>query len=97
MSGLFLSKSRKNDYFGRYGGEEFLFLMSNTELKKGKILAESLARMFREMDIDGMDRPVTFSGGIVQWNGSEGNSELINRADDLLYKAKEAGRNNIQS
>ncbi len=95
LSKLFIDKSRINDHFGRYGGEEFLFVMTNTSLDKAVVLSECLLGLFSSSAVNGMDSAATFSGGLVMWDGSETNSQLIKRADDILYIAKKQGRNRI--
>ncbi|MGL1892836.1 MAG: diguanylate cyclase [Spirochaetaceae bacterium] len=95
LSKLFITKSRSMDCFGRYGGEEFILLMSNTSLEKAISISNSLSRTFSKTIVDGMDRPVTFSGGLVCWDGSETDKTFMKRADDLLYEAKKAARNKI--
>lgn len=95
LSELFLSKANDRDFFGRYGGEEFLYIMGDTSIQKAIESVSEIHREFASTQINGIDRYITFSGGLVQWSG-ESVSELVRKADDLLYEAKKDGRNNIK-
>ncbi len=79
---------------GRYGGEEFLVVMDNTGLKDGVSFAERFREEVAGLDYAGFDFRITISAGIVEHSG-ETASELIKKADDLLYNAKENGRNRV--
>lgn len=81
--------------FGRYGGEEFMLLMPNILLSDAYLYVEKIRSHFTDLNIKGVDRRVTFSGGLVEWNGEEGYREFIKRSDDMLYRAKEGGRDQI--
>lgn len=95
LARVFQKWVKDSHFFGRYGGEEFMLLMPNISLSDAYLYVEQIRSHFLELRIKGVDRPVTFSGGLVQWNETEGYKEFIKRADDLLYRAKEGGRNQI--
>lgn len=85
---------RPTDTLARWGGEEFLLLMSDTRAE------QALARVLRLhaviSDLVFADAPnlrVTFSTGIAQFRAKESVDSLIERADQALYKAKKGGRN----
>lgn len=86
---------RNIDSVGRYGGEEFLVVLPNTDMSKAVVIAERI----REA-VEGIDLPqknsVTISGGVAVLNG-ETSAELINKADMKLYEAKNDGRNRIKA
>ncbi|MGM0366085.1 MAG: diguanylate cyclase, partial [Actinomycetota bacterium] len=96
MGMLVRSSLRKSDIAGRYGGEEFLIIMPETDLDSGFLIGERLriAIEKNKWDIDRLR--VTVSGGIVEYDGSFGYRDILNRADNLLYRAKEKGRNRIE-
>ena len=83
----------------RYGGEEFAVVMPETTLEDALRLAERFRRNCEEHLISGQDKPlkVTVSGGVATVGPSDkiAVADLIKRADSLLYKSKEAGRNRI--
>ena len=87
---------RETDLVGRYGGEEFLVILPETDLKSAYDLAERLrgavAQIAWEFDAA---RKITISGGVVE-NIGESSSKMIGRADELLYVAKDKGRNRIE-
>jgi diguanylate cyclase (GGDEF)-like protein len=87
---------RKSDYFGRYGGEEFLVVMPKTDLETAYIIANLIREKIEKMVWSFCDGyMITVSGGVVEGNGSDIN-KMIQQADNLLYTAKERGRNQIQ-
>jgi diguanylate cyclase (GGDEF)-like protein len=86
---------RESDMVGRYGGEEFLILLPNTELKKASELAARLCKIVRETGIDvGEEINLTVSIGVAEYkHGEENWQKLLSRADMALYEAKNTGRN----
>lgn len=87
-----LSRIRKGDLLGRWGGEEFLLLLPNTELEQAMVLGESL-REIQESLVHGEMGVVTLSGGVTQYEPGESRSAFLQKADQALYQAKEEGRN----
>lgn len=88
--------SRPNDLICRVGGEEFVMLLPNTDIKIASKAAERLrARLDAEM-CSSIGRPITMSFGVASWPcGSASIAEVIKSADRALYSAKEAGRNRV--
>ncbi len=92
---------RQSDIVGRYGGEEFLVLLPNTDQEQAKVVAEKI-RAAIEVNIK-QPKQVTTSIGIgscecsrpsrESHNASELISSLLEIADQALYRAKEGGRN----
>ena len=82
------------DIAGRYGGEEFLVVMPETGLKEAVAIAERVRQAVESLT---WEQPITLtiSVGVAMWQRDETASELISRADALLYKAKEGGRNQV--
>ncbi|PUU88023.1 MAG: sensory box histidine kinase [Halanaerobium sp.] len=88
--------TRKLDLVGRYGGEEFLVILPETDLKKAALVAEKLRQKIKNAEVTGRDFKLTASFGAVQFE-KESSQQLIKRADDLLYKAKAEGRDRVES
>lgn len=86
--------TRATDLIGRYGGEEFLILFTRTELPVAEKISERIRQAIEAVDISGVS--VTVSGGLTQLNEESAHS-FIKAADDKLYEAKRAGKNQIMA
>jgi diguanylate cyclase (GGDEF)-like protein/PAS domain S-box-containing protein len=94
--------NRPTDICARYGGEEFVFVLGNTSLIAAKQLLTSLLEEIINLDIPNIHSPtkpyLTASIGLAEayprFGTNEG--ELISKADTLLYKAKNNGRNRFE-
>jgi len=86
---------RSSDFIARYGGEEFVILAPSTPLEHAKIMAEKLRYTIENSAIEGLN--ITCSFGIAELMPDDTPEELIKRADGLLYKAKQSGRNQVQA
>ena len=86
---------RHPDVIGRYGGEEFLIVLPNNELKAAAEQASRLCREIRAMQVEANNNilSVTVSIGIAQYRIKQENWEgFLHRADEALYQAKNNGR-----
>ena len=95
---LFLSQRlRKTDPIGRYGGEEFAVILPNTNLQDAILIIDQIRENYSRL-IHGGEAAITstFSSGIAVYSGQPP-SELIDQADQALYKAKKEGRNCVKS
>ncbi|MEO1081764.1 MAG: sensor domain-containing diguanylate cyclase [Pseudomonadota bacterium] len=91
---------RDVDIVGRWGGEEFLMLVPSRSVAQGITIAERARADLEDLqfDIDGKQISVTASFGVAFGSArSEALSDLLARADDALYAAKEGGRNQVRS
>lgn len=80
---------RKTDLVGRYGGEEFIVLLNDSNVILGKEIAEKIRVNIEQMKIPGINRKITVSIGLSQYpNHSQVKEELINKADQALYYSK---------
>ena len=91
---------RVGDLLGRYGGEEFCILLINASASQGLEVAERLRAEVEATVGQALRQPeraqVTMSFGVSQWvAGQETAAALIDRADQALYRAKKAGRNQV--
>ncbi|MBL8685212.1 MAG: GGDEF domain-containing protein [Myxococcales bacterium] len=98
LGGILRNNVRKNDIAGRLGGEEFGVLLPEVDRAGGLVVAEKLRRMVEahRFEFDRTVIPVTLSIGVAELMPHEREpSELIKRADELLYRAKHGGRNRV--
>lgn len=87
---------RSIDTFGRYGGEEFLLIMPQTELDGARTKAERLRESVAGLRFDeGACPAVTISAGVTQYQQGEPIDRTLSRADEALYAAKAAGRDRV--
>jgi len=87
---------RDSDLTGRWGGEEFLILCSETDLANATAFAEELRKLIYDIDFP-LPSPLSASFGVVQFRKGEEAEELIGRVDECLYLAKSGGRNKVVS
>lgn len=88
---------RKSDVIARWGGEEFVILLPDSELSSALKLAETLRMKVAESNFAPVTKPITCSIGVVRWNEGENSDQLLKRVDEKLYIAKESGRNRVIS
>jgi diguanylate cyclase len=86
---------RISDPFGRWGGDEFLCLATNTDGEKAVELAERLRDTLQQHHFSTVDK-VTASFGVTTYRKGDSPETLIRRADLGLYKAKAGGRNRVE-
>ncbi|SHE22369.1 GGDEF domain-containing protein [methanotrophic endosymbiont of Bathymodiolus puteoserpentis (Logatchev)] len=83
----------------RYGGEEFVILLSDTDLEGAKLLAERIREKIANHTLAyGMEViKLTASLGVSSLRGNDTVDSFVQRADDAMYQAKEMGRNRVQA
>ena len=88
---------RTEDSVGRWGGEEFLAVLPNTDAPGALVIAERLRAHAAKPEPGGADPrgAITVTIGVACWE-SGGMDDLISRADHALYVGKAGGRNNVQ-
>jgi diguanylate cyclase (GGDEF)-like protein len=94
---VFLSTARESDTVSRYGGEEFLVILPDTDLAGAEVLAERIRAAVSEL-VFGEVAPglrVSMSIGIAQLTPGRDERELLAEADARLYEAKRSGRDRI--
>lgn len=99
VSALFKGSVRQQDGVSRWGGEEFLFVLPDTNEANGVILAEKVRETLAAtpIEIQQNDVIVTASFGVAQIDFEQGLDKALTLADKALYKAKENGRNKVLS
>ncbi|MFK5947978.1 MAG: diguanylate cyclase [Methylococcales bacterium] len=93
---------RPTDKACRYGGEEFTLILPDTNLQGGLTLAEKIRQAVFDQHIQHegskIDKYVTLSLGLATYNGQfQTEDELLKAADNALYRAKDKGRNRVES
>lgn len=98
LSLLIKKQLRKIDFCCRFGGEEFVICLPDTELKQAQEVAERLRLAVEKMPLSCENQTfnISVSLGVACNLENEQPEHTINRADTALYKAKEAGRNQTQ-
>ncbi|WP_281889315.1 diguanylate cyclase [Paenibacillus sp. YYML68] len=100
MSDALRERLRKTDLLARFGGEEFVILFVNTEVEQAMAILESMRLSVQERVMataQGERIRITFSAGVSGWRSGREGREWLNYTDQLLYKAKQNGRNRIES
>jgi len=95
MADILQSRIRKSDLLGRWGGEEFMIICTETNLTSAHILAEQL-RCTVEKHSFPVIRSKTASFGVAEWREDDTIESITKRADEALYRAKEGGRNRVE-
>ena len=83
---IFLACSRDQDLVVRYGGEEFLIVLPQTKINEAEIIAERIRITVKEKT------DVTISAGLAEYSKQINFDQLLQKADEALYQAKEDGR-----
>lgn len=95
FSTVLKSNIRNTDSAGRWGGEEFIVLIIETDMNQAKTIAENIVSVLNKTNFEPVGK-VTASIGLTQVLQGDTAEEVIKRSDQALYKAKENGRNRIE-
>ncbi len=87
---------RQEDILGRYGGEEFLLILPQTNLDEAIVTADKIRQEVADMEWSEHSINITVSAGVVAWK-NEDEPNLVEVADERLYAAKRGGRNRVVS
>ena len=93
------TNTRKNDLIGRWGGEEFLGVLTvNTEYD-GTILAEKIRQLVAGTEVmhEGELLNVSISIGVTTVTKEDDADKIVKRADALMYQSKQNGKNRVTS
>ncbi|UWG96666.1 GGDEF domain-containing protein [Dehalobacter sp. DCM] len=86
---------RQEDIVARWGGEEFIVILPKTTLRIAKDIANRLRELIEEIEHDKVTGKVTASFGVTEFGEGDEKRKLISRVDQLLYLAKEYGKNRV--
>ncbi len=90
------TSTKKNDVIGRYGGEEFIAIINNSDSKTGLKVAERLRKRVEQENLLGRDGNLTISIGMSTYpKDGKHFAELVENADKALYHSKRNGRNQV--
>lgn len=95
--------TRAEDVVSRYGGEEFLVVLTNADTREAATVAEKLREAITEIDPMGCGNTISVTIGAASMAAGTvlkklpAPEDLIRRADEALYRGKEAGRNRVES
>lgn len=96
LSDLISTQLRSSDHLARWGGEEFTIVLPESHLSEGVATAEKLRKAIESHPFS-ICRQVTCSFGVIECIDDKTVESAIDRVDDKLYQAKEAGRNRVVS
>ena len=99
IANVLSKRLRPTDFIARFGGEEFVLLMPDSALADalavGEVLREAIAAC--PFHFKGEPVTITVSMGVAQFQAGERSDLALKRADEALYRAKAAGRNQVQA
>ncbi|UQB41788.1 diguanylate cyclase [Thiomicrospira microaerophila] len=94
---LVMGQLRESDLFCRFGGEEFIVLLPDTDMENAKILTERLLSLIAQYYFDALpSHRITCSFGLTQIQQGDNYNTVLKRVDKALYASKNGGRNQIQ-
>jgi diguanylate cyclase (GGDEF)-like protein len=87
---------RESDFAGRYGGEEFLMLLPDTNAEDAAAVAEKIRALIAQTAVTGVEQPITASLGVACFpqHAIDGDT-LMRSADRALYTSKRSGRDRV--
>jgi diguanylate cyclase (GGDEF)-like protein len=91
------SALRESDVLARFGGEEFIVLLPDADAKRAHAVAQRMQRLLREACAGDLPSCTASFGVAVQTDPEEPLDDLLARADEALYRAKENGRDRIET
>ena len=95
LSSTVKNNIRKTDELARWGGEEFILLAIETDENGYKVLAENTYNVIKEIEYDKLDK-ITASIGVTCSQEGDELEDILKRADNALYQAKDNGRDRIE-
>jgi diguanylate cyclase (GGDEF)-like protein len=98
LGNLLRQRARKSDRVGRYGGEEFMLILPDCDLSSAERIVNDIRERFSTLQFTAGSEAfsVTLSAGIAQFPQIRESAELLIRADQALYAAKQNGRDRVE-
>ncbi|NVZ75459.1 diguanylate cyclase, partial [Pseudomonas gingeri] len=98
IASVLRKRLRPSDFIARFGGEEFVLLVPGTPVAAGLKLAENLRAAIEAcpFHFKGERVTITVSIGVSAFKAGERSDHVLKRADEALYRAKDAGRNRVE-
>jgi len=92
---------KKTDFVARFGGEEFVIILPDSDINSAMVVAEQLRKIVSAGKLTDKGKNVSYgktmvSIGVTQFRASDLSNEIVNRADKALYLAKDRGRNRVE-
>jgi len=97
VAGMIGSALRESDVLARFGGEEFNVLLPDTDMKRAIGVANRIQALLRAACVGDLPSCTASIGVAVQTDPAEGLEPLLSRADEALYRAKENGRDRVET
>ena len=97
LGSILLENENKSIIAARFGGEEFAILFLNMDTQDIVARLKFLADRFRSSKFEGIEKPITLSGGLAKYELGDSEESLFKKADKELYRAKNAGRDRVFS
>lgn len=95
LAHLVQNNIRSSDILARWGGEEFMVITPNSDLRRANRVAERLRRKIEGSDFTGVNRVITSSFGVAPRTPGQSVEDLVKSVDEALYRAKNSGRNRV--
>lgn len=87
---------RASDILGRWGGEEFLLILPQTDTQGACVIAEQMRTKVKHHTFDHYANTVTLSLGVATYRSGDTPNAILKRADTALYRAKNNGRDRVE-
>ncbi len=95
LGSVFKENLRRDDFVGRYGGEEFMIVLPKTDKATATLVAEKLRKIVENRTFDFPGKRVTVSFGVADCREGKTVKDVVELADERLYKAKRLGKNRV--
>lgn len=95
LTEIIKKRIRKIDCLARWGGEEFILLLPETNIQQATYIVEELRKRISNIESQN-DNSITASFGVIEYCAGDTIDSLIQRVDSLMYEAKASGRNCIR-